>query len=320
MTTTLNGQQRLGSQQSASSTDTFTSQNPASGKTLPTHYHEASAAEIDRALELAATAYTRFRSTSPEQRAGFLESIADEVEALGAPLLELAHSETALPMPRLTGERGRATGQARQFAAWTRDGSWLDARIDLPQPDREPLPKPDVRSLLTAIGPVVVFGASNFPLAISVIGADTVSALAAGCPVVVKAHPAHPGTCEMIADAVLRAAEKSGMPEGVFSMVQGKTNETGLALVRHPQTCAVAFTGSLAGGRALADAAAARDIPIPVFAEMGSVNPVFVLPGALADSDRATNIADGYVQSVSLGVGQFCTNPGLVFGLVSHRE
>ena len=317
-TPTLNGQQRLGSQLSADSTTTFTGQNPATGESLPTAFHEASEAEIDRALELAAAAYTTFRSTSPEQRAAFLEAIADEVEALGDPLLELANSETGLPLPRLTGERGRATGQARQFAAWTRDGSWLDARIDLPQPDRQPLPKPDVRSLLTAIGPVVVFGASNFPLAISVIGADTVSAFAAGCPVVVKAHPAHPGTCEMIADAVLAAAKKTDMPEGVFSMVQGKTNESGQALVRHPRTTAVAFTGSLAGGRALADAAAARDIPIPVFAEMGSVNPVFVLPGALADADRAASLAEGYVQSVSLGVGQFCTNPGLVFGLESE--
>jgi alpha-ketoglutaric semialdehyde dehydrogenase len=317
MSTPLNGQQRIGNEQSADSTESFQGHNPATGESLATAFYEASEHEIDRALQLAACAFTTFRSTSPDQRAAFLDAIADEVEAIGDELLELAHSETGLPLPRLTGERGRATGQARQFAAWTRDGSWLDARIDLPQPDRQPLPKPDVRSLLTAIGPVVVFGASNFPLAISVIGADTVSAFAAGCPVVVKAHPAHPGTCELIADAVLRAAEKTNMPEGVFSMVQGKSNDTGLALVKHPNTSAVAFTGSLAGGRALADAAAAREIPIPVFAEMGSVNPVFILPGALAEAERAASLAAGYVQSVSLGVGQFCTSPGLVFGLQS---
>lgn len=291
----------------------FQAANPATGEALEPGFRDATAEEIDRALTLAERAFDDYRSLPAARRAEFLEAIADQVEALGDDLLERAHAETALPMARLTGERARATGQARGFAAMVRAGHWTDARIDRAQPDRAPLPKPDVRSLMVPLGPVVVFGASNFPFAISVIGADTVGALGAGCPVVVKAHPAHPGTCELLAQAVLAAARQCGLPEGVFSMVHGRGNEVGGALVQHPLTRAVAFTGSLAGGRALHDLAARRPRPIPVYAEMGSVNPVFLLPGALAE--RAAGIASGYVQSVTLGVGQFCTNPALVFGL-----
>lgn len=311
----LHGQHLIGNQRSAESEDTFQSVNPATAESLPTIYREATAGEIDRAMKLAASAFDEFRSASIEQRAAFLEACADEVEALGQPLIEMTMAETGHPEGRCLGERGRTTGQARLFASLIREGSWLDARIDLPQPEREPLPKPDVRSLMVAVGPVVVFGASNFPLAISVLGADTVSAFAAGCPVVVKAHPAHPGTCEMVAEAVLAAARKTGMPEGVFSLVHGRTNAVGVGLVQHPEAQAAAFTGSLRGGRALFDAAGARANPIPFYAEMGSVNPVFVLPGAL--EERRDEIAAGYIQSLTLGVGQFCTNPGLVFGLES---
>ncbi len=312
----LTGKHYIGHAVSADSSDTFHAKNPATGEDLPTAFHEATSGEIDRAMSLAAHAFNEFRHTSAERRAAFLEAIAHEVEALGDALLELTHAETGLPMPRLTGERGRATSQARLFAELAREGSWVDARIDLPQPDRQPLPKPDVRSLMQPVGPVVVFGASNFPLAISVIGADTVSALAAGCPVVIKSHPGHPGTCEAVAQAVVKAAEDCGLPEGVFSLVQGKTNAVGMALVEHPKTQAVAFTGSLRGGRALYDVACSRPHPIPFYAEMGSVNPVFVLPGALANGADA--LASGFVQSLTLGTGQFCTNPGLVFGMKSE--
>ncbi len=313
----LHGKHLIGRDTSAESSLTFQACNPATGETLPTVFREASETEIDRALSLASGAFVAFRQTSVEDRARFLEACADEVEALGGQLIETTMAETGHPEPRCLGERGRATGQARMFASLIREGSWVDARIDLPQPDRQPLPKPDVRSLMAPVGPVVVFGASNFPLAISVFGADTVSAFAAGCPVVVKAHPAHPATCELVARAILAAAEKTGMPEGVFSMVHGRTNAVGVGLVQHPRTAAAAFTGSLRGGRALYDAANARPAPIPFYAEMGSVNPVFILPGALRE--RAADIAAGYIQSLTLGVGQFCTNPGLVFGLESDE-
>ena len=218
--------------------------------------------------------------------------------------------ETALPPERLAGERARTTGQLRMFANLVREGSWVDARIDRAVPDRTPLPKPDIRRMLIPIGPVAVFGASNFPLAFSVAGGDTASALAAGCPVVVKAHPAHPATSELVARAIVTAARAAGMPPGVFSLIQSTRNDVATALVQHRHTKAVGFTGSLRAGRALFDAAGRRPDPIPVYAEMGSVNPVFLLPGALAE--RAEAIADGLAASVTLGVGQFCTNPGVV--------
>lgn len=311
----LHGNHLIGGLPSAESPNTFQSVNPATGEALPTVFHEATEAEIDRAMTLAAAAFDAFRKTPAETRARFLEACADEMEALGDQLLHLTQAETGHPQPRCLGERARATGQARMFAQLIREGSWVDARIDLAQPDRQPLPKPDVRSMMMPVGPVAVFGASNFPLAISVFGADTVSAFAAGCPVVVKAHPAHPGTCELVARAIGAAIEKCGLPAGIFSLIHGRTNAVGVALVQHPEAAAAAFTGSLRGGRALYDAAGGRRVPIPFYAEMGSVNPIFVLPGAL--KERGPAVASGYIQSLTLGVGQFCTNPGLVFGLES---
>lgn len=309
----LHGKQLIDGAATAEGKQTFTAVNPAGGETLQPAFAEATAAEVDRALGLADEAFAALRGATAEKRADLLEAIADEVAELGQPLLDRARAETGLPMGRLEGERTRAVNQARLFAQVVREGSWVDARIDLPRPDRKPAPKPDVRSMLAPLGPVAAFGASNFPLAISVVGTDTVSALGAGCPVVVKGHPAHPGTCELLGEAVNRAVKKCGLPAGVFALLQGAGHEVGLALTRHEKTQAVAFTGSLRGGRALFDAAAARPRPIPVYAEMGSTNPVFILPGAL--KERGEQIAQGYVGSVTLGVGQFCTNPGLVLGL-----
>ncbi len=311
----LHGLNIIGNSTSAEGTQTFTAVNPATGTGLDTAFHIATEAEVNRSVELAAQAFPRYRGLPAEARATFLERIAEEIVELGDALLTLANQETALPLPRLTGERGRTVGQLKMFAALLREGSWVEVRIDTALPDRQPLPRPDLRRMLLPLGPVGVFGASNFPFAFSVAGGDTASALAAGCPVVVKAHPAHPGTSELVARAIERAALVTGMPEGVFSMVHGM-KETGVALVQHPKLEAVGFTGSLGAGRALYDAAAARPKPIPVYAEMGSVNPVFVLPGALAE--RGEKIAEGLAASVTLGVGQFCTNPGVVVGLKSE--
>jgi NADP-dependent aldehyde dehydrogenase len=293
---------------------TFDSRNARTGEILAT-YTEATAAEIDRAVTLAAEAAPVFARASNQERASFLEKIADEIMALGQSLLDLAHAETALPLPRLEGERGRTVGQLRLFAGLAREGSWVDARVDPALPDRKPLPRPDLRRMLIPLGPVAVFGASNFPLAFSVAGGDTASALAAGNPVIVKAHPAHPGTSQLVAEAVTRAMHAAGLPAGAFGLLHGATPETSLALVRHPKLEAVGFTGSQRAGRALFDAAASRPRPIPVFSEMSSVNPVFLLPGALRE--RAAAIADGLVASFTLGVGQFCTKPGLVIGIAS---
>lgn len=310
---TLHGKQFIAGRLSSEGTATFTATNPSLSEALDPAIHDATLNEVNRAMEAAEAVFNTYRRKSPEEIAAFIEAIADEIEALGDALLDRTHAETGLPMGRLQYERGRTVNQARLFAKVVREGSWVNARIDKGEPSRTPSPKPDVRQILIPIGPVVVFGASNFPLAISVAGSDTISALGAGCPVVVKAHPAHPGACEMVAQAIVAAAKKTGMPAGVFSMVHGVSHEVGMALVKHPHTKAVAFTGSLRGGRALFDAAAARPDPIPVYAEMGSTNPVFVLPGAL--KERSTAIAKGFVHSVGLGVGQFCTNPGLVIGL-----
>jgi len=293
--------------------ETFTAINPVTREPLAPAVLEATAAEINEAMAAAAAAHEIFRAQPPEKIAAFLEAIAAEIMAAGDELIRRAGLETALPEPRLTGERARTVNQIKMFADLVREGSWVEASIDRAVPDRKPLPKPDLRRKLISIGPVVVFGASNFPLAFSVAGGDTASALAGGNPVVVKAHPAHPGTSELVAGAIQRAVEKSGLPPGVFSMLQGRRHEFSLQLVRHPAAKAVGFTGSLKAGRALFDAAAGRPEPIPVYAEMGSTNPVFVLPGAL--KKNAASIAEGLVQSVTLGVGQFCTNPGLVFGL-----
>jgi 2,5-dioxopentanoate dehydrogenase len=274
---------------------------------------EATIDKIDDAVQSADAAFAGYRELAREERAKFLESIAGHIENLGDALLQTANRETALPLARLTGERGRTTNQLRMFAALVREGSWRDARIDHALPDRKPVPKPDLRRILIPMGPVGVWAASNFPLAFSVAGGDTASALAAGNPVVLKAHPGHPETSEMVAAAIAQAVRSSSLADGVFSMVQGASPETSVALVSHPLLKAAAFTGSLRAGRALFDAASRREEPIPFFAEMGSVNPVFILPGALEERTQA--IADGLTGSINLGVGQFCTCPGLIMGI-----
>jgi alpha-ketoglutaric semialdehyde dehydrogenase len=307
----LHGKQIIGGEAVASSSSTFQASNPATGQKVSPAFHEATAGEVDAACGLAAQAFSTLRRSAPSQRASLLRGIADQIMSLGDTLLTRAMEETALPRPRLETERGRTCNQLKLFADVVEEGSWVEARIDRAIPDRQPIPKPDYRRMLIAIGPVAVFGASNFPLAFSVAGGDTASALAAGCPVVCKGHPAHPGTSEMAARAVQQAVQSCGLPAGTFSLIQGAGIDVGVALVRHPAIKAVGFTGSLRGGRALFDEAARRAAPIPVFAEMGSTNPVFVLPGAI--KERGDSIAQGLVGSVTLGVGQFCTKPGLVF-------
>jgi NAD-dependent aldehyde dehydrogenases len=276
-------------------------------------FTEATSGEVDRAVARAVEVFPNYSQTSPATRAAFLRAIADELIALGPALIERAHLETALPIARLEGERGRTVGQLRLFASLLEEGSWVDARIDRGEPARAPLPKPDLRRMLVPLGPVAVFGASNFPFAFSVPGGDTASALAAGCTVVCKGHPAHPGTSELAARAIDRAADSTGVDRGVFSLLHGWSHEVGLAIVRHPGIMAVGFTGSLRGGRALFDAAAARPTPIPVYAEMGSVNPVFLLPSAV--KERGAAIAQGLAASITVGTGQFCTNPGIIVGV-----
>jgi NADP-dependent aldehyde dehydrogenase len=296
-----------------SGASTFRARSPLDGSTLEPAFQMAGEADVDAALAAADRAFESFRLTTGETRAALLDRIAAEIEALGDALVRRAHLETGLPEARILSERARTVAQLRLFAAAARDGSWVDARIDCALPDRQPLPRPDLRRMLMPVGPVVVFGSSNFPLAFSVAGGDTASALATGNTVVVKAHSGHPGTSELVGGAIARAVEASGLPPGVFSLLHGAGKVIGIALVRHPLTRAAGFTGSRAAGRALFDAAAARPDPIPVFAEMSSVNPVFILPEAMRD--RGEQIADGLKNSVTLGVGQFCTKPGLVFGL-----
>ena len=285
--------------------------NPATGAPLGPDFFWATAADVDAAAQLAAPAFTEFSRWPGKRRAGLLRRIAELIEANAAAIQERAHQETALPLARLQGETGRTCGQLRLFASLIEDGSWQDVRIDHADPNRKPVPKPDVRSHLGPVGPVVVFSSSNFPLAFSVAGGDTASALAAGCPVIVKPHQGHLGTSEMVGLLVQQAVKDCAAPEGTFSLLYGAGREVGIALVKHPLVKAVGFTGSRAGGRALMDAAAARQEPIPVYAEMGSINPVFLLPGTMKQNAEA--IATGLHGSVTLGVGQFCTNPGLVF-------
>lgn len=297
----------------APGTHPFGAASPLGPEPLPPTFHEATEADVHRALGAAEAARTTLEAAGSQGRAALLEGIATELEDLGASLLERARLETGLPLERLTAERNRTTGQLRLLAALLREERWRDLRVEPPLPERQPLPRPGLRRTLVPVGPVAVFGASNFPLAYSVAGGDTASAFAAGCPVVVKGHPAHPGTSELTGSAVLRALQKEGLPPGAFALLQGRSHALGEALVRHPLVCAVGFTGSLRGGRALFDAANSRPAPIPVFAEMGSLNPVFLLPGALRSN--AAQIAAGLVQSVTQGGGQFCTKPGVLFGI-----
>ncbi|MGB2200167.1 MAG: aldehyde dehydrogenase (NADP(+)) [Pseudooceanicola atlanticus] len=268
------------------------------------------AAEIDAAVEAAEKAFATYGWTDRETRARFLEAIADEIEARGDQLTAYGSAETGLPEGRLEGERGRTTGQLRMFADHIRNGDYLDVRHDAALPDRQPLPRPDLRLIQRPLGPVGVFGASNFPLAFSTAGGDTAAALAAGCPVVYKGHPGHPATGELVAQAIAAAIEKTGMPKGTFGFVQSNTNEAGEALVQHPLIRAVGFTGSFRGGKALFDLAMDRPEPIPFYGELGSINPVFVMPAAL--SARAAETGKAWAGSLTMGVGQFCTNPGIV--------
>ncbi|MBB4103708.1 aldehyde dehydrogenase (NADP(+)) [Allorhizobium borbori] len=286
---------------------TFVS-SPSSG--TPHAFSAGTAAHVDAAALAAEEAFWTYGYLPRETRASFLMAIAAEIEARGDVITEIAMQETGLPAARLEGERGRTTGQLRLFAYHILKGEFLDRRFDEALPDRKPLPRPEIRLMQRPIGPVAVFGASNFPLAFSVAGGDTASALAAGCPVVVKGHPAHPGTGEIVAEAILAAIETSGVPKGTFSFIHGQDRLVGEALVQHPLIKAVGFTGSLAGGRALFDLCARRPEPIPFFGELGSVNPMFVLPEAL--SARGPAIAEGWAGSLSMGAGQFCTNPGIV--------
>jgi len=283
------------------------------GENLEPAFGAAQARDIDQACELAESAFDAYRQLPDERRAAFLDAIAQGLVDLGDSLTERAHLESGLPKPRLEGERMRTVNQLRLFASLLRDGRWHGAVIDSAQPQRTPLPRADLRQRRIAVGPVAVFGSSNFPLAFSVAGGDTASALAAGCPVVVKAHNAHLGTSELVARVIQQAAKNTGMPEGVFSLVLGSGNETGLALVNHPAIQAVGFTGSRQGGLALLRAAQARPQPIPVYAEMSSVNPVFLMPAAL--QARGPAIAKSFVDSLVLGAGQFCTNPGLLIAV-----
>jgi 2,5-dioxopentanoate dehydrogenase len=309
----LHGKNIIGSQLSSEGDETFRAFAPRAGEWIQPPFFEATEKEVDRALDLAAAALVPLRRLHAEMVVGFLMAIREEIGALGDALIERAAIETALDTDRLKGERERTLNQIRLFADLIDEGSWADARIDTALPDRKPLPRPDIRRMLEPLGPVAVFGASNFPLAFSVAGGDTISAFAARNPVVVKAHPAHPGTSELIAGAIARAVKARSLPEGTFSMLHGLSPAPSLALAAHPITRAVAFTGSQRAGRALFDAGARRPDPIPVFSEMGSVNPVFVLPQALEQNTKG--IADGLLRSVTLGVGQFCTCPGLVLGV-----
>lgn len=293
--------------------DTFAGFDPTANRVLEPSFSAAAAEHVASACALAEAAFDVFRETSPEARAKFLETIADNILALGDPLIERAMAETGLPRARLEGERGRTIGQLKLFANVVRAGEWLGVRVDPALPTRTPAPRPDLRLRKIAIGPVAVFGASNFPLAFSVAGGDTASAFAAGCPVVCKGHPAHPGVSELIGGAIAAAVKSNNLPEGVFSLLSGASNELGGALVTDPRIKAVGFTGSRGGGLALVRLANARPEPIPVYAEMSSVNPILLLPNAL--EARAEALGASFVASLTMGAGQFCTNPGLVIAL-----
>lgn len=310
---TLTGQMIIAGTFVTGQGDTVHGLDPATGDVLEPGYSYGSDSDVDAACAAAAAAFDRYRSTTSTVRAEFLEAIAENIESLGDTLVDRACSESGLPRPRIAGEVGRTAGQLRLFAGVLRDGGWNGARIDPAQPDRTPLPRADIRQRKIPLGPVAVFGASNFPLAFSVAGGDTASALAAGCPVVVKAHDAHPGTSELVGRAITEAITRTGMPAGTFSLLYGSGPILGTRLVTDPRIKAVGFTGSRSGGTALVAAAAARPEPIPVYAEMSSVNPVFLMESALRN--RGTDLGQAFVGSLTMGAGQFCTNPGLVIAV-----
>jgi 2,5-dioxopentanoate dehydrogenase len=307
----LLGKSLIGSRDAAGGGDSFRAWNPATGEQLEQVFFSATKDEVERAAKLAAEAFATFSQRKPSEKAAFLRSIASKIEANAEQIIERANLETALPKPRLQSETGRTCGQLRLFASVVEDGSWVMARIDRADSQRKPLAKPDIRSMWHALGPVVVFGASNFPLAFSTAGGDTASAFAAGNPVIVKAHPAHPGTSELVGRTIRESVREQGLPEGVFSLLFDAGTTIGAALVQHPLVKAAGFTGSTVAGRALMNLAVSRPEPIPFYGEMGSTNPLFILPGALAA--RGKEIAAQLYGSFTLGAGQFCTKPGLIF-------
>ncbi|MRF43912.1 aldehyde dehydrogenase family protein [Escherichia coli] len=310
----MTGSNFIGGQRSAAGSVRLQSLDARTGEALPQAFAQATPEEVVAAAQAAEAAFAEYNALAPQRRAQFLDAIADQLDALDDTFVATVCRETALPAGRIQGERARTSNQMRLFATVLRRGDYLGARIDRAQPQRQPLPRPDLRQYRTGVGPVAVFGASNFPLAFSTAGGDTAAALAAGCPVVVKAHSGHMATAERVAEAIERAVVATGMPAGVFNMIYGAG--VGEALVRHPAIQAVGFTGSLKGGRALCELAAARPQPIPVFAEMSSINPVLVLPAAL--QARGEQVARELAGSVVLGCGQFCTNPGLVIGIAGE--
>jgi NADP-dependent aldehyde dehydrogenase len=305
------GRSILGFREGAEASERFHGINPANGQRLEPGFSTARPDEVEWAAQLAFAAFSIYQRKSGRERGAFLREIAARIEFIADEVIERAHQETALSKARLQAETARTCGQLRLFAQVSEEGSWVGARIDRADPGRMPNPKPDIRSMLRPLGPVAIFGASNFPLAFSVLGGDTASALAAGNPVIVKAHPAHPGTSELVGRAVRASVEKCGLPEGTFSLLFDGGTKVGVALVTHPLIKAVGFTGSRRAGRSMMDLAASRPEPIPFFGEMSSTNPVFVLPGALRQ--RGENIATELYASFTLGAGQFCTKPGMVF-------
>ncbi|TDQ31254.1 aldehyde dehydrogenase (NADP(+)) [Zeaxanthinibacter enoshimensis] len=305
----ITGENFIGKTRSATGSKQFSTFDPVKAKPNPEQFFVATEKEIDDAVNLAASVFPVYSDTSAEKRAGFLRAIADEISELGDSLIDCYCRESGLPEGRAAGERGRTLNQLRSFADYIETEEWRMPVIETADPGREPNPRPDLRNALFALGPIAVFGAGNFPFAFSTAGGDTASALAAGCPVVYKCHPMHAGTSEMVASAIIRAAERTGIPDGVFSHLHSQGTTVGQQLVAHPGIKAVGFTGSMGGGKALYDLAAQREEPIPVFAEMGSINPVLLLPQAMEKD--AKGWADKFAASITLGAGQFCTNPGL---------
>ena len=311
----ITGKNYIGNQLSEEGTVVYKTMNPKLNSDNSWSCTEATSDEINRAAELSWQAFKVFRNTTQSQRAAFLNAIADEIEALGDELISTYCLESGLPEGRAMGERGRTMFQLRSFATMLATDDWRLTSHDKADPTRQPIPMVDIRKSVLPLGPVAVFGSSNFPLAYSTAGGDTASAFAAGCPVIVKSHPMHAGTGELVASAIIKAAEKTGMPNGVFSNLNSKGIEVGVQLVKHPKVKAVGFTGSIKAGRALYDIANARPEPIPMFAEMGSINPVVITQKAL--EAKGSHWAQTYAGSITLGTGQFCTNPGLIVAIDS---
>ncbi len=312
----LTGKNYIGFDLSGENTSLFESINPKTEEKTD-KFHNATEGEVDKAVEKAKNAFPEYSAKTAEERAEFLEAIGEEILGLGEELIATYCKESGLPEGRANGERGRTIGQLNAFASYIRNENWKDSFKDEADPNRSPMPKPGILRTSIPIGPIAVFGASNFPLAFSTAGGDTASVLAAGCPVVVKGHPSHPGTGELVAQAIIKAAKRTGMPDGVFSNLNSNTIDVGIHLVKHPGIKGVGFTGSLKAGRALYDLAATREVPIPVFAEMGSVNPVIISPVAM--QKRGLEIAQQLAGSFNLGAGQFCTSPGIIF-TVGHEN